>query len=117
MEKSLQVRLRRELYGKKGLVLFNAALIAETNMMYLCNNNIILVTCDKKIQEERLKKRGLSKKQIKTRLASQFNTKEKQKTIEKAISKDNHGKLWILDNSREKNLDKLFKDIVTILKY
>ena len=116
IEKSLQVRLRRELYKKKGLILFNAALIAETDMMYLCNNNIILVTCDKKVQEQRLRKRGLSQKQIKTRLKSQLNTKEKKDSIEKAISKDNYGKLWVLDNSKEKSLDKLYKDIMIQVK-
>ena len=52
----LMVRLRKEMYGKKGLILFNAALIAESDMSYLCNNNVILVKADKESQERRLKK-------------------------------------------------------------
>ena len=57
-----------------------------------------------------------AQEQIKRRLASQFNTQKKKQTIEKAIKKDNHGKLWILDNSREKSLDKLFNDIINYIK-
>ena len=48
-------RLRREMYGKKGLVLLNAALLAEAGLTYLSNSNIILVTTDKNSQERRLK--------------------------------------------------------------
>jgi hypothetical protein len=37
------VRLRKEIYGKKGLIIINAALIAESNLTYLCNNNVLVV--------------------------------------------------------------------------
>lgn len=117
MEDALKVRIRKSLHGKKGLILIDAALLAETDMAYLSNNNIILVKCDKKIQEKRLKRRGLSEKQIKDRINSQLNTYEKEQKIKEFISRDNQGKLWIFDNSHtdEKELDKLFKDIISYI--
>jgi len=96
------VRLRRELYGKKGLILLSAALIAESDMAYLSNNNIILVTANEKIQKERLKKRSLTSDQIKTRLASQYDFAKKKSSLEKIIKRDNQGKLWVIDSSDNK---------------
>jgi pantetheine-phosphate adenylyltransferase len=95
----LLVRLRRELYGKKGLILFNAALIAESDMTYLCNNNVVLVNVDKESQQRRLAERNLSNEQIQRRLDSQFSFEQKKKRLEAIIERDKQGKLWILNNS------------------
>jgi len=107
----LLVRLRRALYGKQGLILFNAALLAETQMLHLCNNNVVLVSVDKSEQEERLKKRGLTSEQIQRRLAGQYNTEEKKRQIEDQIARSNQGKLWINNNPNE-----LFENIVQSLR-
>ncbi|MBI5148417.1 pantetheine-phosphate adenylyltransferase [Candidatus Pacearchaeota archaeon] len=115
----LLVRLRRELYGKKGLILFNAALIAESDMGYLCNNNVILINVDKKSQERRMRGRALTEQQIKTRLASQYNFDEKFKMLDKAIKRDNQGKIWLLnnsDNSDSSSIENTFDDVVRELK-
>ncbi len=94
------VRLKRELYGKSGFVVLSAALLAETGMINLCNNNILLIKCDKKVQENRMLQRGLEKSQIKRRIESQYTYREKKSIIEEKIQQDKQGKLWILDNSR-----------------
>ena len=99
LEKPLMVRLRRELRGKKGLIFLNAALMAESNLTHLCNNNVVLVTCDKKSQERRLLERGFSRAQIRRRLASQYSSREKKERILSLIRQENQGKLWVLDNS------------------
>lgn len=99
----MMVRLRRELYGKKGIIIFNAALIAETDLSYICNNNVILVKTDKTVQKERLIKRTLTENQINRRLASQYDTEQKKNYIEKKIKDNNYGKLWIIDNSLPKD--------------
>jgi dephospho-CoA kinase len=109
------VRLRRELRGKRGLVLLIGALIAESNLTHLSNNNIVLVTCDKGSQERRLREGGFNKRQIARRLASQYSEKEKKKKILSRIEAENHGKLWILDNSdtaAEKRVGDPFPEIV-----
>jgi predicted metal-dependent HD superfamily phosphohydrolase len=100
---------------KKGLILFNAALIAESNMAYLCNNNTVLVTADKKSQERRLKERSLTETQIKKRLESQFNTHQKKEHLLSQIQNESCGQIWIIDNSdnsTEEQFDDLFSQII-----
>lgn len=95
------VRLRRELYGKKGLILVNAALIAESDMAYISNNNVILVRADEKIQQKRLESRGLNQEQIKTRLSSQYDFAEKKRLLEEIIARDGQGKIIEIENNGE----------------
>jgi pantetheine-phosphate adenylyltransferase len=112
----LMVRLRRELFGKKGLILCNAALIAESNMAYLCNNNVILVTADRESQKRRLRERHLTTKQIQKRLQSQFNTEQKKEHILSQIESTSHGKMWLVDNSDNTDaseIQRLFDDIIS----
>lgn len=111
----LIVRLRRELYNKKGLILLNAALIAETAMAYLCNNNVVLIDADRQSQQRRLKERNLTQEQIKRRLASQYNYYQKKGKLEETINREKQGKLWLIensDNSDEKEIEKTFENIV-----
>jgi pantetheine-phosphate adenylyltransferase len=117
MLKPILVRLKREIYQKSGLIILNAALLAESDMSYLCNNNLILVNCDKQLQEKRIISRSLNKSQIKRRIESQFSFPQKRKIIEEKISKDKQGKLWVLDNSGNTNNSKIKSTVVSILKY
>jgi dephospho-CoA kinase len=94
------VRLKRELVGKQGIVILNGALLAESRALYLCNNNVILVSCQKKIQEDRLKKRGLTMSQISRRIKSQYSFDQKKQMIGDRIAADKNGKLWVIDSSR-----------------
>ncbi|MFA6814040.1 MAG: pantetheine-phosphate adenylyltransferase [Candidatus Pacebacteria bacterium] len=111
------VRLRKELKNKEGLIILNAALLAETKMMDLSNYNLILLDVDEKTQEERLTKRGLSKDQIKRRLASQYNFAKKKKIIEQAITNHQHGQLFILENSLTNNEQKIAEFWQNLKKY
>ncbi len=115
MEKPIQVRWKRELNGREGLILLNAALIAETEMSYLCNNNVVLIGVDKEVQRERLAGRGHTLEQIKRRIASQYNAQQKKDYFEAAIQKDNHGTLFEFNNSRKGNdgeIDDLLRNII-----
>ena len=107
MKKPMEVRLKREMYGKKGLVLVNAALIAESNMSYLSNNNVMIVSIDKATQEERLKGRGLDEDQIKRRLESQYDFKGKFDNLDHAITSSGNGNIWTFDNPDGLDIDKL----------
>ncbi|MEO0875443.1 MAG: pantetheine-phosphate adenylyltransferase, partial [Bacteroidota bacterium] len=111
--KPLLLQLRRQLYGKRGLILLDTALIAETQMSHLCNNNVVLIDIDTETQEQRLIERGYSKAQIKHRLNSQFTFNLKREMLEKRIAQDHHGKLWIVDGSKEIDLVKLYGEIET----
>lgn len=116
MDIPLSVRLKREMYDKEGIIIINAALIAESEMMYLCNNNIILVGADKKVQQERLRRKKLTDKQIERRLYGQYSTEQKRERIERIVREQNHGKLWVVDSSATVNND-LFETIVEELSY
>jgi pantetheine-phosphate adenylyltransferase len=107
MHTPILVRLRKELKNKEGLIILNAALLAETKMMDLSNYNLILLDVDEKTQEQRLINRGLNKEQIQRRLVSQYDFAQKKKMIERAISKHQHGQLFILNNSVENNEKKI----------
>jgi pantetheine-phosphate adenylyltransferase len=118
MHNPIIVRLKRELYGKKGLVLLNVALIAESGMAYLCNNNVVLVSADEASQKRRLGERNLTLDQIETRLSTQYNYEQKKEAIELAIEKNNQGKLWTVENSDgtdETSITQTFDDIVRSL--
>lgn len=97
----LLARLRREIYGKKGMVLLNAALLVEFGLMHLCNNNFIFIKTDKDVQMQRLRKRGLSDDQIRHRLNSQYGEEEKRLACENALA-GSSGKCIVIDNSKSK---------------
>ncbi|MFH1589722.1 MAG: pantetheine-phosphate adenylyltransferase [archaeon] len=122
MGEPLLTRLRREMTAKKGLILLDAALIAESGISYLCNNNVVMVYADKKTQLDRLKQRRnydgktLTDKQIERRISSQFNFEQKKSLLEEAIEKENHGKILVVDNSESvdtsKNILDAFNEVV-----
>ncbi|MEW6441818.1 MAG: pantetheine-phosphate adenylyltransferase [bacterium] len=115
MEKALMVRVRRALRGKKGLILVTAALMAESKLTHLCNNNVVLATCDKASQERRLRQRGLTPAQIQRRLDSQYSEKEKRDRIQALIQEANQGRLWPVDSSDgapQSNIGRTFDEVV-----
>lgn len=105
--KPLLLRLRRELYGKKGIILLNSDLILESEMAYLCNNNIILVTADREVQLKRIEQRDYTEEQINNRLSSQYTADKKKKLIGSQIAKDKQGTLYEIDNSIPGNIDNI----------
>lgn len=111
MKIPLAVRLKREMYDKRGIIVVNSALIAESNMLYLCNNNVLLVGADQTIQRERLRRNLLSDRQIERRLHSQFATAQKQERILQIIQEHRHGRLWTVDSSAALD-ERIFEDIV-----
>lgn len=116
MDLPLSVRLKREMYGKRGIIVINAGLIAESDMMYLCNNNIILVTVARDIQRERLRRKQLTDKQIERRLHSQYSAEQKQERILQKIKEQNHGSLWQVDSSATVP-EELFEEVVQGITY
>jgi pantetheine-phosphate adenylyltransferase len=111
MWKPVLVRLRRELQGKEGVVLINSALLAEANLLAVCNNRIILTEVDEKTQKQRLKKRGLTASQIKRRLAGQFSANKKRQLIEESLQKHFFGTLWQVTDQAD--LTDFAKDLFT----
>lgn len=103
MWKPVLVRLRRELRKKPGLILVNSALIAEADLMAVCNNKIILTKTSDKLQKKRLVKRGFDAEQIKRRIDSQLSTEKKQQILEETIEKVGFGKIWEINTINSVN--------------
>lgn len=105
MRDSILVRIKRELNNKEGIIFLNAALLVEAGMTDLCNNNVILVKCDKDIQKLRLIKRGLSQIQLNKRLKSQYSFDEKKSVLIEKIKEHNRytGNIFIVDTSKNDN--------------
>lgn len=120
MSTPLDVGIRKEIYGKKGLILLNASLIVESDLAYLCNNNSILVHAAKDVQRSRLNKRDqLSPEQIERRLNSQFDYEQKKAKLEELTKLEGTGRIWEIDNSSEGNADcisELFEQIISDMK-
>ncbi len=93
------VRFKREIANKEGIILVNSALLAEADMLYLCNNNVILTQVDNDVKHKRLQERGLEDKQIDDRLSCQYTFLGKKKRIEEEIRKANHGCVMTYDSS------------------
>jgi pantetheine-phosphate adenylyltransferase len=101
MRAPLLVRLRKAVYGKKGLIILNGALLTEAKWLPLVNNQLILVTSEAKIQRERLEARGLTSAQIDQRLTAQVSTAQKQAEIKATIQQTRFGQLWPVANDAQ----------------
>ncbi len=117
MRTPMLVRLSKEMYDQKGLIIFNAALIAEADMSYICNNNVVLVMADQRVQAERMQQRGLTAGQIERRLNSQLRFAGKKRHIDDAIQRDRSGHVWVYDNSGVVDgTQRLFEEIRAFLR-
>jgi pantetheine-phosphate adenylyltransferase/dephospho-CoA kinase len=97
----LLLKLRRELYGRKGIILLDSALIAESRMTYLCNNNVVMVKTSKEEQLKRLEKRNYNPEQIRSRLASQYTYELKLNYLQDEINRTGCGKIFQVENNSE----------------
>ncbi len=109
MAKHISVRLRKEISGKKGIILINCALLAEAHMLHICNNNVLLIKVDKDTQKQRLLDRGLTEEQIQTRLNCQYDYNKKKVIILNSIDKYRYGNLWTIDNSKNINKQEVWE--------
>jgi pantetheine-phosphate adenylyltransferase len=92
-------RLRKHVSGVEGVILLNAALLAEGNLTHLCNNTVIHVTADEASRRRRLLERGYDPSQITNRISSQYTARTKQQTIQAAINNERYGVCQQLENS------------------
>ncbi len=103
IKKPLFLKVRQEIYNKRGLILLDSALLAESALGMFCNNHIILVSAKKNIQSQRLIRRGYSENDIQKRLACQFTNDQKKTFFETEIKNAQHGKLWEIKNDEVPN--------------
>jgi pantetheine-phosphate adenylyltransferase len=93
------VGLRRALYGLRGVVLLDSALLAEHGLLPLCNGRVVLVDVAEGDRASRLAARGWSPREIRGRTEAQASTEGKRRAIEEAIARARFGQLWTWDGS------------------
>lgn len=91
--------MRKQMYGFKGIIFLNGALLVEANFLPLCNNNVVVVNMPVDSQIENLKNRGLSTTQIQRRINCQLSNSAKISKIRNAIVEKNYGSCICYNNS------------------
>jgi len=115
---SIILRIRKEMKLKKWIVLLNWALLAESWILNLPNNNMVVVWVNQQTQQERLSKhRGLGFEQIERRVNSQFSTEMKKKVIQKQIDGDWYWDLIDIENNwnSDEEIKQAFNRMVSLL--
>lgn len=114
MELPMKIRLRREMYNKSWLLLYNSALVVEAGHTDVVNNNMILVDIDPQTQTERLKKRWYSEQEITRRVSSQYSGQAKQDLFAAAMAKDHRGSLThVAGTSKDAELEQAFNELLS----
>lgn len=113
MAKPLLTKLRQALFGKRGLIIVNGALLAEFNWLGLVNNQVILVTTSKSQQQTWLQQRGWSAQQISERKHAQDGVAQKQKALVAASKSARFGWTQVFKNEpgNEAELQNLFTQV------
>ena len=108
----IMLKLRRELLGRRGLILLEAALLADKDYLYLCNNNVIVVTARPDVQTQRLLARDgsdprgpLTAEQAMRRVRSQWSNEDKLANIRSRQQQDHQGFLIHVENNADIPLD------------
>jgi len=121
MFKPIMREYRRELRGRKGLILVDSALLAEFDIGYICNDNVIMVDVSRESQYRRIRNREMKRKGIELSddkigemLRRQYTADRKREYFENK----KYGKVWGIDNSSDDNdrdiedlLEKLVKEL------
>lgn len=106
MAPAVTVGLRRALYGLRGLVLLDAALLAEQGLLPLCNGRVVLLGVREADRAARLAARGWEEREVRARTAAQWGTEEKRLAIEQHIRRTRFGGLWEWDGSAPASEDR-----------
>ena len=99
MAPAVTVGLRKALYALRGVVLLDAALLAEQALLPLCNGHVILVEVGEADRTARLVARGHSSQEAQRRVEAQWSTEEKRRVIAREIARARFGRLWTWDGS------------------
>lgn len=110
MTKPIMVRLRKEISGKEGIIIINCALLSESDMLHISNNNVIIVKVDAEHQKQRLLDRGLTEEQIKTRMDCQYSYEYKKDRINMTIQLAKHGRLWTVNNTNDMSIGSILAE-------
>jgi len=90
----MALMLRKKLKSMRGVVLLDGALLADLDLLHLCNYRCVLCDANEQLQMERMQSRGYSFSQARARLASQWSQAQKGDLIRSSIARQGFGQLW-----------------------
>ncbi len=112
MREPIMRGFKKEIYGKKGLILVEGAIMIEKNWTNLLNHNIVLISADEQSRQRRLNERGWTEERIKQVITRQATDSEKEKKLRTAIEKDNCGRAFYVNNSdTSNNIEEIFEEV------
>lgn len=95
------------------IILVDGAILIETGLIELLNNNCILVSCDEDTAIERIMTRdSISLGYARKRIQSQIKSDIRAKLLDDAIEKNNYGCKVDVDTTDGCSIDALYADIV-----
>lgn len=96
---AIMVEFRRQIRGKKGIILINSAILVESDMLRLCNNLIYLVSTPDDVRFARtMKGRNITEDEIRRRSLFVLNEDQKYQTIADSIESEGSGVVTKLCN-------------------
>ncbi|MFW6285555.1 MAG: dephospho-CoA kinase [Nanoarchaeota archaeon] len=84
---------------QNGLILLEAALLAENNLYQITQNNVLLMSVSKEVQYQRARQEQTSKHEFKQKSSFQLTFKEKKEKIQYAQNTTKQGILFNFDTS------------------
>lgn len=117
MKIPMMTRIRKEIDGRRGMIVLNGALLVEANFLSLCNNNVVVVTSSASEQSQNLSNRGLNNEQVVRRLLCQLSNSKKIEAVKSSIKKERHGRVWEIKNVYDPiKFDKLVLEFIEQIK-
>lgn len=102
----VMVLLRKELRGKKGIVLINSAILIESDLLDLCNNHVILIDAEKEFRQQRLQEfRNIDPVHAENRIKYVKSHASKLTALKKSIEKNHFGQILKFDNTHSNSED------------
>lgn len=111
----IKVLLRKELRGKKGIVLINSALLVEQDFLKDCNNHVIVINAKEKIRHKRLSSfRKIDPIAAEKRISFMLSNEEKIQLISDNIAKSMFGAYICFENNDSKlsDIENLYNKII-----
>jgi pantetheine-phosphate adenylyltransferase len=90
----MAIVMRKKLKALRGVILVDGALLADLQLLHLCNYRCVLCHVDPQVQRERMLARGYDEAELQARLLAQWDTFEKRQHINTGIARQGFGQLW-----------------------
>jgi pantetheine-phosphate adenylyltransferase len=91
-------RVRAEMSGKMGIIVFNGALMVDKDWLGIANNNVVVLDVDLISQYDRLKERGYDQYKIGQRKTAQLDSQDKFELANSICDRDKYGEVLRVEN-------------------